>query len=603
MRHYFAKLSLITKVLLAPTVISAALLLVVLIAITALNYQKGVIDKLYHVRVMHYQKTAHIFNRLLSVNESLYRLISWQSYNYPAERIVKYSKEQKKVLSEQVTNLQLLANSPDLNAREKALAGAALSNVVQYAATASLVVDMVMVDPGMSTMTLTSADKVFDQIRQDLQELEKYENELGRKDFNAIALNLAFAMFLFLLFLGISAAIVVILVGTTARWLKGLSTEFSRVTNGLKTGDFNVRLTITSNDEIGKLASSFNDILERLSASLYKLQTMSKSIGQGSGELESRASGLSISSETQAASESKMFKTLEDVLKALEVNSNQIDLQYELIGSTAASISTMDSEMRDILKNAGDVTGNISENVKLALKSRDQIDRFIKQSLGIHESMEAVAKTIRKVGEYSDKIDQILKVIREISEQTNMLAMNASIEAVHAGGAGKGFAIVAGEVRKLSENTNKSIREISEVVKAIQNGLSEATQTVEEGSSNSQVIVNQSKDTLKSVEEIITAVETVRDMTQTISKKTEEQGKSVNLVLQNAEKLKSFSVEIRQSVKQQAIGADDIIKALKEASRVVEKNTEAAEELNALAGRLREDSDSLNGIVQTFEIK
>ncbi len=591
--NFFYDLNLIVKVLIAPIAIAILLFIVITFSLINLYQQKYVMGTFYDVRISHLHQVEDITDKLKTMNMNLYRLISWVSLNYPAEKIDGIVKEQREVLDGLISGIHGFASQKDLTPEERSLLVSTSSDINFYANDAKIVIEMASSDPGMAAMTIGSVENKFTLLKNDLRALEDVEEYSGKSSYNNMSLNFIKAIIIFGIVIFFSIIIILLLVRAVASWFGCVVTQFDMVSKKVESGDINVKLDIQSKDELGKLSLVFNQVITRLNESYGVIREMSGKIDLNSEDLSSKSAFLSSSNAKQAESSRSVFDTMGEYLKSLESNSSNIEKQMGTVSDAAAAIGQLNNGVQNIVRNIGELKKTIVENARIARENKENFSAFEKNIVNIGEFLEGISKSIRKIEEHSENIDQILTVIRSISDETNMLAMNAAIEAAHAGDAGEGFAIVASEVRKLSESSSKSATEIGVIINSIKEGIRDAGTKLEAGSANTKNIGDSARQSGKSLDQLMETIETVNNMAADIAAVTQEQGKSALEIQRHSESLKSLSMDINQAMTHQKEGANKIIDSINQVSSSIEENSIASEDLTRLAENLKKDSRSL----------
>ena len=176
----------------------------------------------------------------------------------------------------------------------------------------------------------------------------------------------------------------------------------------------------------------------------------------------------------------------------------------------------------------------------------------------IAEVVRKSAETVQALGKSSDQIGEIVQVIDDIADQTNLLALNAAIEAARAGEQGRGFAVVADEVRKLAERTTKATKEIATMIKQIQKDTSGAVESMEEGTKEVEVGKQLAEKAGKSLQEIIHGAEQVVDIVTQVAAASEEQSSAAEQISKNIESISSVTQESASGIQQIAHASEDL---------------------------------------------
>ena len=278
-------------------------------------------------------------------------------------------------------------------------------------------------------------------------------------------------------------------------------------------GDLTCRVLQESKDEMGILASNMNQFVERLHGTIAQVAEAAKVLAQDSSALSE------VSREVKAGSQEQVGQS----------------------ASAASAVEEMSATVGELAKNAHDVSRMAEEASKSAKIGGTVVAETIKQMGDLHQSVNDTAGKISLLGQRSQEISAIVKVITDIADQTNLLALNAAIEAARAGEQGRGFAVVADEVRKLAERTTKATSEISTMIAAVQRDTTDAVAAMEDGRARVEqgvTLVNQAGQHLK---KILTNNETVTEMVHHMAGSISEQSKAANQVARNVQTVASIS--------------------------------------------------------------
>jgi methyl-accepting chemotaxis protein len=203
----------------------------------------------------------------------------------------------------------------------------------------------------------------------------------------------------------------------------------------------------------------------------------------------------------------------------------------------------------------------------------------------IKDTIEPAAAKVKELGERSAEIGSIVEVIDDIAEQTNLLALNAAIEAARAGEHGKGFAVVADEVRRLAERSSKATKEISQLITAVQNGTAEAVAAMNEGTQEVEEGSKLALDAGKSLADILTAVEATNNQVQMISSAAQQMTASSTAVVKSTDNISSISEENAAAAEEVSASTEEMSVQVEDMAASAESLTKMAENLKVLVGR------------------
>ncbi|MBZ0092645.1 MAG: methyl-accepting chemotaxis protein [Sulfuricellaceae bacterium] len=276
--------------------------------------------------------------------------------------------------------------------------------------------------------------------------------------------------------------------------------RISVVATAISNKDVSLRCTLESDDTVGEIVDSFNRMAETLRELMGRLAAMSGSVKTDSDAIQATMAGM----RTQ--------------FDSLDRDMNQI----------TATMGTLSSTVADISQNAAHVTEAAQSASQLANSGGSTVQDTIRDMHQIKESVAVAADAVGNLGKKSEEIGTIVAVINGIANQTNLLALNAAIEAARAGEQGRGFAVVADEVRKLAEKTAQATQEISAMIGSIQQETRHAVETIDTGTQQALTGASKASDAGKALQEIVASVETVSQMIAKIANNAESQSQMVS---------------------------------------------------------------------------
>jgi methyl-accepting chemotaxis protein len=300
-------------------------------------------------------------------------------------------------------------------------------------------------------------------------------------------------------------------------------------------GDLTGQLDSSGTDELSRLAGTFNGLMRKLQQLIKMIQSDASTLNQAVVQLNSSA------------------EKSQDVSAEQNHNLDQI----------ATAVNQLSHAVHEVANNSQSALSETREAKDKTSLSGKVVDESINSITKLSSSVVHASQVISRLADESKNITQVLDVIRSIAEQTNLLALNAAIEAARAGEQGRGFAVVADEVRTLASRTQKSTEDIQRMIAGLENGVSEAVNAIQTGTSHVDGVVAMSQriqDSLHSVED---AVNLANDMIYQIATATEEQSKVVDEINRNVTMLNSLSQENMQIVSSTKQVATDISRMAK----------------------------------------
>ena len=331
--------------------------------------------------------------------------------------------------------------------------------------------------------------------------------------------------------ISIFAAIFIFSVGFFLnRSVSGPVKELVTVARSFGDGDFSIRMDESRKDEFGELASYFNEASHKIGSTIQRVKGATHDLASSSEELSSSAAQIAQGSEDQSA-------------KASQV---------------ATASQEMSATIVDVAKNVAGAAEAAGEANKVALNGGGIVEKTIESIKGIADTTRGTSRVITALGERSQDVGKIISVINEIANQTNLLALNAAIEAARAGEQGRGFAVVADEVRKLAEKTTGATKEIEEMIKMIQDDTEKALSSMENEVKAVEEGVNLTMDADAALKEIVSEVEKVSSMVQQIAAAADEQSTASDQISGDIESVAEITEESARGAQQIAVASEDI---------------------------------------------
>ncbi|GMO01398.1 methyl-accepting chemotaxis protein [Parageobacillus thermoglucosidasius] len=366
----------------------------------------------------------------------------------------------------------------------------------------------------------------------------------------------------------LSTFIVLVVSALIILWFtRKIRIRLSSVSNALQQageGNFTVEIEDRSHDEIGQIADSYNKMKENLANLLKHVTTAAEQVAASSEELTASADQTALATE--------------QVASGIQQVANGAEIQTSKVEANATALEQMAQGVTNIADRSTVITDLSRQMTIQAEDGGNSVQKTVEQMNEIQQSVSKSEEMINVLHERSKEIGTILDVISEIADQTNLLALNAAIEAARAGEQGKGFAVVADEVRKLAEQSRESAKRIAELIFSIQKDtentvqmMKQATQNVKTGIEISQETMQKFSLILQGMKDISSQLEDISATAQQISAGIQELSSTANELAVVAKENAATSEEIAASTEEQLASMEEIASAAKSLENMAEE--------------------------------
>ncbi|MEC2077158.1 HAMP domain-containing methyl-accepting chemotaxis protein [Metabacillus fastidiosus] len=413
-----------------------------------------------------------------------------------------------------------------------------------------------------------------DELQQFNSELKLYHESLAEKIYkqNHEKLKTATAVFLAVITAAMAVSITIGLM--ISRSIVNPIKRIQKLMVRAESGDFSISGSYRSKDEVGQLVTSFNKMIMGLREMIRTVNETSETVAASSQE-------LSASAEHSAKASEHISLTIQQ----LAVGSNH---QLQSVEESTYVINEMTDYAEQITRNAEEMTESANETAEISIEGKQSIDKVMHQMNSINENVTGLGSSIKGLSERSVEIGKINEVITAIAGQTNLLALNAAIEAARAGEQGKGFAVVADEVRKLAEQSANSAEQITNLIQMIQHETNETITSMNSATKEVQgglEVVQEAGQSFEKIEASINGVVTqIKDIASAINE------------------LSSRSTQIADSIHTVKTVAEESAASNQNVTAATEEQLASMEEIETSAANLAKISEQLQGLILKFKI-
>jgi methyl-accepting chemotaxis protein len=407
---------------------------------------------------------------------------------------------------------------------------------------------------------------------------------------------------IFIIGAGIGAAIIIFITSNSlAKRIIRVGAMMKDISQG--EGDLTKRLTIYAKDEIGNMGNHFNETLN-------KIHNLVVNIKQQSGSLADIGAELSVNMSKTAATITEIADTIQSVKKQTSSQAGTVSQTSETMRKIIASIEqlnrhieTQSSHISQSSAAIEQMLANIASVTQTLVKNNENVKNLSQASDAGRTGLQEVSADIQKIAKDSEGLLEITAVMESIASQTNLLSMNAAIEAAHAGESGKGFAVVADEIRKLAESSSEQSNTIAQVLKKIKESIDKIARSTDA--------------VIERFEAIDRSVKIVSEQEEQVRSSMEEQGSGSKQILEYIGKLNDISQIIKEDSGEMRAGTREILGESKNLEQITQEinhgmqgMASGAEEINAavqrvhdLSGENKRHIDVLVGEISKFKVE
>ncbi len=534
------------KLQLAPLTVLALLLILAITAYEGMKSQRTVLNDIYKVRFSTYQEAVNIRRDATGTYAGIYQLLSWANANFPEARLTALGKKLQADIGKAITGIDGLVKQSYISDEEKKILNSVATQMRDYGKVLGEVVDIATTDYSMATTYMTKADTRYELMNKELEALLDYEQKLSQDAFiSAQQSSETVTRTLFI----VSALSIVISLAVTfyvKNTIVGPVLSIRHAANELRSGNLTRRVAVETSDEVGQTALAFNELIASFQNSVTEVLVNTEKVSNAVPSLSSTAAAVA-----------------KDSIK-----------QNDSAAATSATVQEMTVSIASIAHNAEEVLKTSKFSLENSKKGEDSLHQLKNELKAVSEAVDKITSTVGEFVESTKTITNMTQQVKDIANQTNLLALNAAIEAARAGEQGRGFAVVADEVRQLAEQSAKSASEIDQVTRALSNQSGAVESSIQAG-------VN----ALASSQNYLNALDTV------LVKASE----SVKMSYNGIDEITGF-------VKEQSNSSNEIAKHVEHIAQMAKQNSVSSENASEHAKQLEIYARNLKAAVEKFKV-